>query len=349
MDFEKLLAPLSDDAPTGTDLRYVDGDLTFEQIEEKRAEQDPALAIEGEAKTANWQAVVRSCEEALATRSKDLQLVAWLCEGLAHTEGFPGVRDGLRLAKEMIEAFWDRLYPGFEEGEIVLPIRASPVAWLASPKCFLPAVKAIPIATGHERALSWADRELAELVDEAHTHSDQTQYQELVEAGAVSGETWRTALESTPLDRLQQTLAELNECAAQLEELRKVCDERFGDDAPTLAPLGDLFGEIREVVERAARTEEPAEEAEQGGVAAAPGAPRTSGPIATRRQALQQLAQVASFFRQTEPHSPISYLVQRAVRWGDMPLEDLLKEVVKSSDALERIWDTLGIKPPAEE
>ena len=54
---------------------------------------------------------------------------------------------------------------------------------------------------------------------------------------------------------------------------------------------------------------------------------------------------MATFFRQTEPHSPISYLVQRAVRWGNMPLEELLKEVVKHSDALDRIWDTLGIKP----
>jgi type VI secretion system protein ImpA len=93
-------------------------------------------------------------------------------------------------------------------------------------------------------------------------------------------------------------------------------------------------------------TGEEAEAGEEGlGEEAAAGAPgaRIGGPVASRQQALRQLSQVAAFFRQTEPHSPISYLVQRAVRWGDMPLEDLLKEVVKSSDALEHIWETLGI------
>ena len=47
IDFEKLLAPIAEDSPTGEDLRYVDGDLTFQQIEENHAEEDPALVVEG--------------------------------------------------------------------------------------------------------------------------------------------------------------------------------------------------------------------------------------------------------------------------------------------------------------
>ena len=101
---------------------------------------------------------------------------------------------------------------------------------------------------------------------------------------------------------------------------------------------------MREFLERKVSPGEQAEgEAAEEAPAAGPAA--RVGPIASRQQALQLLAQVAVFFRQTEPHSPISYLVQRAVRWGNMPLEELLKEVVKHSDALDRIWDTLGIKP----
>lgn len=352
MDLAKLLEPLGGDSPTGADLRYVDGDLTLQQIEDHRSEQDAALALEGEGKSANWKGVVRNCQEALSGKSKDLQIVAWLCEGLAHTEGFSGVRDGLQLTKQMLDTFWDALHPGCEDGEVILPIRAKPIAWLASPRCFLPAVKAIPIATAFERPLSWADRELAERVDAAQTHADQSGFQELTEAGAVSGETWRGALMNTPLEQLQQTLNDIKDCQTQLEELRKVCEERFGDDAPTLAPLDDVFVEIRETVEKAVGLGEGVEEGEEAGEVAAAdssAAPRVTGPIATRRQALQQLSQVAAFFRQTEPHSPISYLVQRAVRWGDMPLEQLLKEVVKDSSTLDHIWDTLGIQGPKTE
>ena len=236
IDFEKLLAPIHDDSPTGEDLRYVDGDLTFKQIEENRAEEDPALVVEGAPKTANWPAAVRGCEEALATKSKDLQLAAWLAEGLAHTEGFPGVRAGLRLTKQMIESFWDRLHPGCEDGEIVLAIRARPLSWLGSPRCFLPAVKQIPIATrGGERPLCWADYEMSERVDAEQTKSDPSQFQELIEAGHVSSETWRAAVSETPLDRLQEILSGVGECQGGAEELVKLCDERFGsDEAPVL-------------------------------------------------------------------------------------------------------------------
>jgi type VI secretion system protein ImpA len=351
MDLAALLEPLGEDSPTGADLRYVDGDLTFQQIEDHRSEQDAALSVEGEGKSANWKGVVRSCEEALSTRSKDLQIVAWLCEGLAHTEGFAGVRDGLQLAKRMLETFWDQLHPGYEEGEVILPIRAKPIAWLASPRCFLPAVKSIPVATAHERPLSWADREMAERVDAAQTHSDPSDFQELTAAGAVSSETWRGALMNTPLEQLQQTLSDLRDCQTQLEELRKVCEERFGNEAPTLSPLDDVLAEIRETVERAVGGGSADEEIESEEFAQAEGAaaPRPTGPIATRKQALAQLSQVAAFFRQTEPHSPISYLVQRAVRWGDMPLEQLLKEVVKDSSTLDHIWDTLGIQGASDD
>jgi type VI secretion system protein ImpA len=325
----------------------VDGDLTFEQIEENRAEEDPALVVEGAPKVANWPAVVRGCEEALATKSKDLQLAAWLAEGLAHTEGFPGVRDGLRLAKQMIESFWDRLHPGYEDGEIVLAIRARPLSWLGSPKCFVPAVKQIPIATrGGDRPLCWADFEMSERVDAEQTKSDSSQFQELIEAGWVSSEAWRNAVSDTPPDRLQEILSGVGECQEALEELVKLCEERFGsDDAPVLIGLDDLLTGMREFLERTVSPGGPAEgeAAEEEAAAAEPAA--RGGPIANRQQALQSLAQVATYFRQTEPHSPISYLVQRAVRWGNMPLEELLKEVVQHSDALDRIWDTLGIKP----
>ena len=63
-----------------------------------------------------------------------------------------------------------------------------------------------------------------------------------------------------------------------------------------------------------------------------------------RLDALRRLAAVAQFFRRTEPHSPVAYLVQRATRWGEMPLEEWLNEVIKSKDALGAVRETLGLK-----
>ena len=346
-DFEKLLKPIRDDAATGDDLRYQDGDLTFREIEELRVNEDPALTIEGDAKVANWPKVVRTCEDALANKTKDLEIAAFLAEGLAHTEGFAGVRDGLRLQKELIQAFWERLHPGLDpdDGEIVLPIRAKPLNWLALQTGLAGAVKATPFVTGNpERALAWTDLQMSERVDAAQILSDQTQFQELSEAGHVTGEAFRMALSNTSREDLQGTFALLEECMTELQELTTLCDERFGDDdAPRLIALSQALDEIREHLEPLVHPEEAQELMEGGKASEAGEAVGTAGPLGSRQDALRTLGEVADFFRRTEPHTPISYLVQRAVRWGSMPLEDLLREVVKNDEALEHIWETLGI------
>lgn len=68
------------------------------------------------------------------------------------------------------------------------------------------------------------------------------------------------------------------------------------------------------------------------------------GQITNRKVAFERLKEVADFLRRTEPHSPVSYLVNRAVKWGEMPLESVLGELVKNKDERLRIMETLGVK-----
>jgi type VI secretion system protein ImpA len=69
----------------------------------------------------------------------------------------------------------------------------------------------------------------------------------------------------------------------------------------------------------------------------------TGGPLKGRAEALRQLAEVAQYFQRTEPHSPVAYLVQRAIKWGQMPLEVWLEEVIKDGATLGYVKETLGI------
>jgi type VI secretion system protein ImpA len=59
------------------------------------------------------------------------------------------------------------------------------------------------------------------------------------------------------------------------------------------------------------------------------------------------LAAVADFFRRTEPHSPVAYLVQRAVRWAELPLEEWLKYVIHDDTTLANVRETLGLNDQA--
>jgi type VI secretion system protein ImpA len=68
-------------------------------------------------------------------------------------------------------------------------------------------------------------------------------------------------------------------------------------------------------------------------------------PLYTRDQAFTELRKVADFFQRTEPHSPVYMLLERAIRWGYMPLPELLEEMVGENDqVMSRINQLAGLE-----
>src|SRR5882672_11209238 len=123
---EDLLNPIPGDNPSGVDVRYDTRLLLYDKIKEARR-QDDALAQgdwQHERKMADYSVVATLSQDALATRTKDLQLAAWLTEAMLHTDGFSGLSQGLVLCTGLLGNFWDTLYPPIEDGD--LELRAAP-------------------------------------------------------------------------------------------------------------------------------------------------------------------------------------------------------------------------------
>lgn len=129
-------------------------------------------------------------------------------------------------------------------------------------------------------------------------------------------------------------------CLASLQALQAAVDARLGSDGPS-------FGAAREALQRAVETAARNAPAGSGGagVLAGPAAGSAGGadgaPL-TRRQALAQLRLVAEFFRRTEPHSPVAYLADKAASWGELPLHEWLRAVVKDPAQLAQLDELLG-------
>lgn len=358
VDPESLLPPVSAERPTGVDLRLIAGDTTFRRLAELRREVDPTLDPEGQGRSADWVAVLRECDVALRERSKDLELAAILTQALARTAGFPGLAAGLRLLRELMDRYWDTLHPGYDEGEIVLAIRARPLAWLGASRDFLNAVKQIPVAGAPGDALrSWFDYEQSRRVDTAAQRSDRQQYQELIDSGLITGEQWRAALVRTPPDRLAALRDAIAACAGELAALGDACERHFGPEAPQLLDLRNLLEACQAQLDQAAGGDRPAEGTAASStivtlpgtlLAGGGGGAGPAGPITTREQAYRQLRVVAEFLRRTEPHSPVAPLIERAVKWGDLPFEGLFRDVVKNEDVRGQVQDLLGLQPPGD-
>ena len=63
-----------------------------------------------------------------------------------------------------------------------------------------------------------------------------------------------------------------------------------------------------------------------------------------RDQAFHQLRRLADYFQRTEPQSPVSYLLEKAIRWGYTPLPELMHELLQGNEqTLNRITDLTGM------
>ncbi|KAG1243310.1 hypothetical protein G6F68_015870 [Rhizopus microsporus] len=109
LDQEALLAPISENAPTGEDLSF---SAEFDRIIENRRADDPTLdqgAWQTDIKYADWSSVLREADSLLQTRTKDLRLAGWLSEAATQLEGFQGLAAGYRVTAGLCDRFWDEL------------------------------------------------------------------------------------------------------------------------------------------------------------------------------------------------------------------------------------------------
>ena len=66
--------------------------------------------------------------------------------------------------------------------------------------------------------------------------------------------------------------------------------------------------------------------------------------LANRDDALQQLGQLAHFFRETEPQSPLPYLLERAQQLGRLSFPELLRELVNDEGARSAAYKLMGVE-----
>jgi type VI secretion system protein ImpA len=359
LDLDALLVPVPGENPSGENLQY--SGLHDEIREARRADDDVSQGDwVHELKTSDWDKVVQLATDSLASKTRDLQIAAWLCEAEISLNGFAGLRDSLKLVAGFLETFWETLYPEIDEGND-LEARANAVSWLDRQAAL--AIKKVDLTKRpgtNYNFLHWEESkqydfpaDTSKLTGEALQQLEQRRERAQIE-GKITVEEIRKARSETRRAFYEQLFADVEECWTALTALDKAMDQRFERQTPGLGELQKALDAIRTTLDKVVkekRLEEPdpseaAAAGEEGGAGAAAGG-TAGGAIRARDQALAQLAQVADYFRRTEPHSPISYLVQRAITWGQMPLDAWLHDVIKDANTLASLRETLGLKGDA--
>ena len=343
---EDILTPIPGDNPSGVNLRHAP---IYDQIKEARRQEDssPQGDWQREIKAADYQATVKLAQDAIATQSKDLQLAVWLAEALTYQEQAVGLSAGIGLLQNLIENFWDSVYPELDEGDA--EYRATPLEWFgnyfdpskgSSPSV---AVRRIPITrAGFDWFQYKASRTVPSEADAQANESKAEARKDALADGKLSPEEFDNAFRETPKTFYRKLESDFKTAVENLETLDRVCKERFADVAPGFRELKRAIEEVSTSVrillqeklkldpDPVERVETPVLEGAEGSSpnGVSPAGLETDGDISgslelrTRQDALRLLIASARFLRHSTPSDPVPYLMVRALRWGELRAAD---------------------------
>lgn len=328
---EGLLNPIPGDNPSGKTLRY---DPVYDKIREARREEDvlPQGDWSREVKKADFPLVIKLTTEALSTKSKDLQLAAWLTEAILFRDHIAGLREGLDLLRGFMETFWDTLYPEIDDGD--LEFRAGPLAWVGSK--LDGAVRRLPITKNKLDYFKYQESRRVGYEADAASEEKAAARAAAIAEKKCTAEEFDEAVRATGDAYYEKLAANLVAALESLQALESLSDEKFGREAPSFANLRTALDELQDLVKQYHQPAAPAEEgdasaeteaseATKDAAAAGTGAPaskKRSGSVsaepADRDDAMQRLTIVAHFLRHESPVNPVPYLLLRALRWGEL-------------------------------
>lgn len=327
---EDLLNPISEASPCGENLRYTP---VYLKINDARREENDLLT--GERKTADYAVVVRIAEDALATKSKDLQLAAWMAEGLVTQQGFPGLRDGLSVCLGLLEKFWEGLFPEIEDGDAEL--RAGSLEGMA--RRLEHAVRSVKLVNEGYDTYRYQESRAVGYDNPNATQKERDARDAKLAEGKLDPDVFDKAFVGTPKAYYLQSERDLDVSLQILEQMQTIANDKFGDDAPSFGKLKAAIEEVRRAVHtllQKKRETEPDPVEETAAIAAAGASAETSSagqaaaPVAgasilsfstetpERRQAIAAVTSTAAFLRQRDPLSPAPYLMLRGLRWGEL-------------------------------
>ena len=357
---DDLLQPISEENPVGDDIRD-DSSPTSPYYTIKDARNAARAAernnmFDGDSSEADdqWRKIIDLAPDILQNHAKDLEIASWYTEALIRRYGFQGLRDGFKLIQGLIDQYWDNLYPMPDEDGI--ETRVASLTGLngeGAEGVLIVPIRNVQITEGYEPGpfSFWKYQQALDI-------------EKIIDEDAKASKASKLGFSKDDVDNAVNESSEsffvnirddVSESIDLYKDIGRRLDEYCGiNDAPPISNitniLGDCLGAINHIGKYKMPSEEEAEEGidgengESGAQGGGDSQAQASGPVKNRTDAFKKLTEISEFFRKTEPHSPISYIIERAVKWGDMPLDDLMRELIPDSSSRNFYGSLTGVK-----
>ncbi|GLQ32889.1 ImpA family type VI secretion system protein [Litoribrevibacter albus] len=375
---EHLISPISDESTCGeylkdnrTVYRGLRNHFNMAQSSFRQLLETPDATADEELLTQNsdnWRELASQCDQILSATSKDVEVFCWFITAQMFTNvPMVNTAKALDVFAQVVQSYWSDLQPILPEKKLKSEDEAGRAKEIAEFR-----IKPLLQLVGETEnsGLLYMPLQLQSLIGDIdfarYAHAERSgQLAELkVEAAKALASDRQTVTETVvALGDILQHLESIERFIA--EECQKIGSQglsfRFAKKN-----VESLINAIKYLVgdqlnpwpldKAQPASEEPQhDEIPSGDVvtqdSAQPASSNkvvsvvTNGEIISRDHAFNELRKVADYFLKTEPHSPVYMLIERAIRWGYMPLPALLQELVGDNDAvMGRITNLAGLE-----
>ncbi|MGM5058686.1 type VI secretion system protein TssA (plasmid) [Rhizobium leguminosarum] len=351
MNVREIIDPLEQGHPCGENVRVntVSREIYYRIKDARNAARTAERSIipgETIAIAPAWHDVSNLGLQILSSRSKDIEVLAWLAEAQLRLRGFSGLHDVYVATVSLLDKHFDTLHSigdgDFEE-------RFAPFAGLngvGGEGTLIQAIRLTSLIPGGKFAqFSLWDFQLSQRPNETERRK------ELQQAAAEAG-----------VAQMSAYLDVLTGCIAAFDRMVEILDEHCGDQAPPSSNTRNVLQEAASAIRMLAGIEaplaapqalasqgsEPLQASETNESEAIGLRPVSAETIRSREEAFELLIAVARYFRRTEPHSPISMSIETLVRRGRMDFFELLAELLPEQQTRNAVLTAAGIQPVAD-
>ncbi|MGO8089085.1 type VI secretion system protein TssA [Rhizobium leguminosarum] len=351
MNVREIIDPLEQNPPCGENVRSntVSREIYYRIKDARNAARTAERSIipgETIAIAPAWHDVSNLGLQILSSKSKDIEVLAWLAEAQLRLRGFSGLHDVYVATVSLLDKHFDALH-SIGDGDV--EERFAPFAGLngvGGEGTLIQAIRLTSLIPGGKFAqFSLWDFQLSQRPNETERRK------ELQQAAAEAG-----------VAQMSAYLDVLTGCIAAFDRMVEILDEHCGDQAPPSSNTRNVLQEAASAIRMLAGIEAPlaapqalasqgseplqasdSDESEAIGLR-----PVSAEMIRSREEAFELLIAVARYFRRTEPHSPISMSIETLVRRGRMDFFELLAELLPEQQTRNAVLTAAGIQPVAD-
>ncbi|MDM9559489.1 MULTISPECIES: type VI secretion system protein TssA [Bordetella] len=327
MEFADILTALDPRLPCGEDLEYDAEFLQLQQAAVERSEQQFGSTIIP-AQPPDWREVEKLAR-GLLERTRDVRIIAYLTQAWTEIRGLPGYADGLALAADTLERYWDAVHPRLDSvGEDDPMPRINALVALGEVSGCARSARSSRLVNGVHGQLSLRDAE--SLLDGSRSDPD---FYPGGRARLVEHlrQAWlQQDADLAALMNAMQTLRRIQELVASKLGQEWVPDytgilRTFEMVSQVLGEGGTVAGADSQVGDESSAT--PPAPVPTAPGAAAPALRWQDAQIQSREEASAMLAKVCAYFEVHEPSHPAPYLIRRAQQLISLSFHDIMKNL----------------------